>query len=101
MERIKKINTGARAGSSVPARFGCRFSGGIPFGSRGPALGLRSGLRRRLVLWAGRAYMGAVCRGRAGFRRAVALRVLVLFGCPGFARRFGWWCYQVTEPVGE
>ena len=85
----------------MPARFGWRFSGGIPFGSRGPAFGFGPGLRRSLVLWACRRYLGAVCRGRAGFRRAVAWRVLVLFGRAGFARQFGWWCYQVTEPVGE
>jgi len=91
--------SGARASVPlVPGRFRCSFSGGIPFGGRGPVLPLPSGPHRRLVLWAARSYLAAVCRACPG-RRAFAWRVLALLSPLGFARTFSWWVQQVTQPV--
>jgi hypothetical protein len=83
---------------SVPGRFRCSFSGGVPFGARGPVLPVRFPPLRWLVLCAARAYLAAVCRAQP-VRQAVAWRLLCVFAPAAFARSFAWWVRQVTEPV--
>ena len=90
---------GARAsGASVPGRFRCSFSGGIPFGRRGPVLPLPWGPHRWLVLWAARSYLAAVCRA-CPVRRAFAWRVLAVLSPRRFAPTFSWWVQHITQPV--
>ena len=84
--------------SSVPGRFRCSFSGGIPFGARGPAVSFRFPPLRWLVVRVGAAYLAAVCRARP-FRQAIAWRLLCILAPAPFPRRFAWWVQQVTEPV--
>ena len=87
-----------RCPPSVPARFHCSMSGGVPFGARGPVLSVRFAPLRWLLLRVASSYLAARCAARP-VRQAVAWRLLCLFAPAGFPRRFAWWVQQVTEPV--